>query len=358
MAGKLKIADIAQQTGLSISTVSRVLAGKSNTSPRAKALVLECARSQGALAGRTAGHPLFNQLMVFAPSRAFDKQADVFYYRMIQGIRQAVDPYDVHLSYCALEENDSDVQLFLKRMSEPMNEAAIIIGVDDPMVHEIAADLKKPCVLMNSRDLSMRLDTVLPDHRQLGEFSANYLIQQGHRKILTVMCLRRFTLERRLEGIKDAYLAHNIPFQEDRHLIETSGFSAAEAEQAMLAYLEETPAREYPTAILVGGDFMATGVIKALQSKGCSVPRDFSIMSVDGFNLATIGDIPLTSVHVPREELGVEALGLLQRRITRPNAPACNLLVGGELATGSSVRRIGRSAKTALSSKDYGLYSS
>lgn len=357
MAGKLKIAEIARQTGLSISTVSRVLAGKSNTSPQAKALVLECVRERGALDARTSGNPLFNQLMVFAPARAFDMHADIFYYRMIQGIRQAVEPFEVHVSYCALEEEGSDVPLFLKRMSEPLSEAAIIIGVDDPAIHEVAADLGKPCVLMNAADRSMRLDTVLPDHRQIGEFSANYLIRQGHRHILTMMCLRRFTLERRLEGIREAHVANNIGFDEERNLITTSGFSIAEAGQAMTAWLDAHAASEYPSAIIAGGDFMANGIIQALQARGCSVPGHISVLSIDGFNLAMVGELSLTSVHVPREELGVEALALLQRRITRPLAPVCNLMVGGKLAVGTSVRRLGRSqAKPPPDVRNHSLY--
>ena len=44
MDKKLKIADIAARTGLSPSTVSRVLAGKANTSARAREQVLACAR--------------------------------------------------------------------------------------------------------------------------------------------------------------------------------------------------------------------------------------------------------------------------------------------------------------------------
>ncbi|MFT8211652.1 MAG: LacI family DNA-binding transcriptional regulator [Symbiopectobacterium sp.] len=49
MNGKLKIKEIAAQTGLSISTVSRVLSGKFNTSEKAKQRVLTCAREYGVL---------------------------------------------------------------------------------------------------------------------------------------------------------------------------------------------------------------------------------------------------------------------------------------------------------------------
>ena len=61
---------------------------------------------------------LLNNLVVFAPQRAFDERTDIYYYRVIQSINSALMPHEVHLRYCALEENDSDANQFLARMNE------------------------------------------------------------------------------------------------------------------------------------------------------------------------------------------------------------------------------------------------
>ncbi|MEG1652614.1 MAG: substrate-binding domain-containing protein, partial [Hafnia sp.] len=71
-----------------------------------------------------------------------------------------------------------------------------------------------------------------------------------------------------------------------------------------------------------------------------------------GFNLAAIHDIPLTSVHVPRDELGEEAVRMLQRRLMQPNTPVGNLLLNGTLVIRDSVRRIRTSQNQALVQKD------
>ncbi|MSL95284.1 LacI family DNA-binding transcriptional regulator, partial [Escherichia coli] len=76
MDKKLKIADIAARTGLSPSTVSRVLAGKANTSARAREQVLACARELGVMDGMAAGRMLLNNLIIFAQQRAFDQRYD------------------------------------------------------------------------------------------------------------------------------------------------------------------------------------------------------------------------------------------------------------------------------------------
>ena len=187
------IAQIAQRTGLSISTVSRVLAGKANTSEAARARVRECARQMGVLEGMAAGRLLLNNLVVFAPQRAFDERSDIFYYRVIQSINKALAPHDVRLRYCALEEEDSDANLFLARMNEPETEAAILLGIDNPHIHDLAADIGKPCVLINCRDVKMRIPAVAPDHRLIGEAAARYLFEMGHKQIITLLCLRRYT---------------------------------------------------------------------------------------------------------------------------------------------------------------------
>ncbi len=354
MNGKLKIQEIARQTGLSISTVSRVLAGKANTSAEARRKVLECAQQNGILQGISSGRLMLNNVMVFAPQRAFDVRTDIFYYKVIQGIAAALMQHEVRIRYCGLEEQHSDGALFLEKMSDPHTEAALIIGIDDEHIHTLAADLPKPCVLINCTDRQMRLDSVSPDHQLIGDYSASYLFQQGHSHILNLQCLRRHTMELRLAGIRQAYARHHLPFDDGRHLVTTSGFGSEEAEQALSTYLNRAP---LPTAILAGGDYMAVGAVKALNKLGLSVPGDVSVMSTDGFNLAEIHDVPLTSVQVPRDELGYEAIQLLRRRMLRADAPPCNLLLHGRLAVRASVRRISPHKTTpAVSTHNHRLY--
>jgi DNA-binding LacI/PurR family transcriptional regulator len=355
MKEKLNITALARETGLSISTVSRVLAGKANTSATARSRVLAAARQKGVMNELSNGRLLLNGLLVFAPPRAFDVRTDIFYYKVIQGISQALTQHEVRLRYCGLEENDSDAALFLEKMSLPETEAALIIGIDDPRIHTLAAELHKPCVLINCRDRRMRLPSVSPHHQLIGEFSINYLFEQGHCNILTLHCLRRYTMELRMYGVREAWNMRNLAFSEERHQLIAQGFGAAESERLMSAFLSSCPPSERPSAILAGGDFMAVGAMNALQKAGLRVPQDVSVMSMDGFNLAAIHDIPLTSVHVPRDELGAEAVRMLQQRLLRPDAPVGSLLLNGTLIIRDSVRRI-RGRKNYCAVDREGLY--
>ncbi|GBU11962.1 LacI family transcriptional regulator [Enterobacterales bacterium] len=340
MNGKLKIQQIADQTGLSISTVSRVLAGKSNTSSKARDKVLECAKSQGVLNGLSVGRLMLTNIMIFAPARAFDVRSDIFYYKVIQGVLATTARHEVRVRYCAMEEENADAALFIAKMSDPLTEAALLIGIDDPHIHQLATEMGKPCVLINCYDRHMRLDSVSPDHQTMGDFACDYLFSQGHTRIVTLQCLRRHTMELRLTGIRQAFSRHHQTFNDTEHLLNTSGFGAQESELALLNYLDALPeGQPLPTAILAGGDFMASGVMAALAQRGLSVPGDISLISTDGFNLAEIHDIPLTAVLVPRDELGTEAIALLQRRMLRPDAPFTTQLLQGKLVVRHSVRK-------------------
>ncbi|WP_421355607.1 LacI family DNA-binding transcriptional regulator [Pseudocitrobacter faecalis] len=355
MEKKLKIAEIARRTGLSASTVSRVLAGKANTSPRAREQVLKAARELGVMDGMAAGRLLLNSLMIFAPPRAFDERSDVFYYRVIQSINKALAPHEVRLRYCPLEENDSDPTLFLSRMNDAETQAAVLLGIDDPHIHDLAADLGKPCVLINCRDERMRLPAISPDHRMIGAFAARYLFEMGHREVLNIMCLRRYTMEQRLAGIRESWAQHNLRFQHDKDLLNINSFSAKATEERVSEWLDAHKGQNLPTAFLVGSDFMAAGAINALRLRGLRVPQDISVMSIDGFNLAAIEDVPLTAVHVPRDELGSEAVQMLQQRLIRPDAPVGSLLLHGRLAVRESVRRV-RPGKGHTAVEREGLY--
>ncbi|MBX9444348.1 LacI family DNA-binding transcriptional regulator [Dickeya chrysanthemi] len=340
MTKNLRIRDIALQTGFSVSTVSRVLAGKSNTSEAARIRILTAARQYGVMDHLATGRLLLNSLTVFAPERAFNSRADIFYHKVLQGVLDALDSHDVRLRYCGLAENDSDASLFLEKMSSPETEGAILLGIDDSYIHALAVELNKPCVLVNCLDHKMKLSGVSPAHQLIGEFAANYLIEQGHRQILTVLCLRRYTMEWRLAGIRDAYQQHNLPFIDDLHLLTPHGFGSVETEQAVSDFLATCPQEHYPTAILAGGDFMAVGAVNALHKARLRVPQDISVMSMDGANLASIQDIPLTSVLIPREELGREAVRLLQLQLMQPERGSSNILLNGTLVIRDSVKRI------------------
>ncbi|MRS15430.1 LacI family DNA-binding transcriptional regulator [Enterobacteriaceae bacterium RIT691] len=352
MPGKLKMDQIAAATGYSVSTVSRVLAGKSYTSERAREAIVACARKLGVLDELACGRLLINGIAVFAPARTFTARGDVFYQEVTRGIADAVAPHDVYLTFCGLEEQDADIRVFLEKASHKNINAIIIIGTDDATVFKLVATLGKPCVLINSNDNERLLDAVSPDHRAIGFSAMRYVFEQGHRRVLCLSTLRRETFYARLDGIKEACRRYRVPFNPQQNLIVTEGFTAEESEQALSRWLEQTPRTEWPEVIFPGSTSMTLGVQRVLKRLGLRVPEDISLITTDfNWRLETEMAKSVTGITVPCRELGVEAVHLLQNRLNRQEASVLNVLLQGKLQDAGTVSNATRhTARVAMES--------
>ena len=340
MVAKFKMQDIAKKTGYSLSTVSRVLSGTAYASGKARDAIIDCARELGVLDQLGSGRLLMKGIVVFAPNRAFTPSGDAFYHEVMSGIAEAVEHYNIHLTYCGLEEDHSDINIFLEKTNNKNVNAVIIIGVDDPTIHKLAATINKPCVLVNSQDHQMLLDSVSPDHPATGYGAVNHLFEEGHRWILTITCMRRKTFYKRLEGIREAYRTYHVDFKPDYNLIITEGLSDKEAEHMLEQWLKVHPREVWPEAIFCQGKRMVIGVQRVLQRYGLLVPKDISLIATDYVLPQEIETkTPVTSLTIPCHELGTEAVHLLQTRFTRPEAPVFNLLLKGKLEVHGSVAR-------------------
>lgn len=338
MTGKLKIKEISELTGLSQSTVSRVLAGKSNVSSLAKEKVFSHARHMGILRDIPASRLLMNSLLVCAPPNAFTPHGDHYYYEVIQGIISETSRYDVHIQKCPLDINEADTALFLRSVSQPEVDAVIIIGIDDDSLYRLAAESKKPVVTINARDKKMRLDCVSPDHYSLGYSAASYLLEKGHRKVLLFTDLRRETMIQRLDGFKRACQDNHLVFDESEHLLVTKGYGEPEAQANFKKYLQQKSKSELPSAILCGGGAIARAVLGELKNHQLQVPEDISIMSCAySHQMDQIKLLGLTAAYQPCRELGAEAVSILQSRLTREVSHRFNLLLQGSIYVGNSV---------------------
>ena len=161
---------------------------------------------------------------------------------------------------------------------------------------------------------SFRLDNA-------GAFRAvtRHLIGLGHRRILFLMRPGRRTIERRREGWQDALIQHGIAVTEEM-LVPVDDWIPDLAVQAIAQRIRER-GLDF-TAILAAGDSLAAGAIVGVQQAGYTVPGDVSIMGIDDLPQAAFLTPPLTSMHVPKREIGMVALDLLRDGLSGPPMPA------------------------------------
>jgi len=75
---------------------------------------------------------------------------------------------------------------------------------------------------------------------------------------------------------------------------------------------------ELPTAIVAANDMMSLGAMRELRAAGVSIPRDVSIIGFDDIAFAALAEPPLTTICLPRVELGRRAVEALLATIEHP----------------------------------------
>jgi DNA-binding LacI/PurR family transcriptional regulator len=87
------------------------------------------------------------------------------------------------------------------------------------------------------------------------------------------------------------------------------------AESGSDAVRELLTSKDLPTAVLCSNDLTAIGVIRTLAQSGLRVPEDVSVVGADDIPLSQLMTPPLTTVHIPRQELGRIAFAVIQRML-------------------------------------------
>ncbi len=170
--------------------------------------------------------------------------------------------------------------------------------------------------------------SILLDLEKAGFLAARHLIEHGHRRIGMISApLSWPNFQDAHKGYQRA-LAESQPTHEPSLVIETPTFSLESGYQAALQMLAlENP----PSAVFVSGDLMAAGAIRALKERGKRIPEDIAIVSKDNIELAALMDPPLTTVNLPSYQMGVEAMNMLTRLISKKRLEKKRVTLESEL---------------------------
>jgi LacI family transcriptional regulator len=170
---------------------------------------------------------------------------------------------------------------------------------------------KVPFVLLGRHFDVVESDYVITDEIQ-GAFSAtDYLIKKGHKKILFINGPNYISsAKERLVGYKQALQEHAVLF--DKSLVKEGALKMEDGYRIMKQILS---AGTKFTAVFAYCDFVVLGVMQALEEAKLKIPEDIAIVGYDDVAFARFLQVPLTTVHIPKYELGKEAMKLLKKKI-------------------------------------------
>ncbi len=94
--------------------------------------------------------------------------------------------------------------------------------------------------------------------------------------------------------------------------------------------------QERPTVVFCGSDLIAMGAMSALERFGVEIPDDISVIGIDDIPFAFLARPPLTTIRVPREQVGVVAFEALEKMLKKKRRQGADHYVETELVVRSS----------------------
>ncbi|HEX2915784.1 MAG TPA: LacI family DNA-binding transcriptional regulator [Chloroflexia bacterium] len=329
---KIPLAEIAQLAGVSPSTVSRVLNNKAQTissevQQRVMAAVAELSPDKE-LVRRTIDHVSLFTSWILDPSN------DSFYTGVLTGIEAECKKQGIHFSYTHLDLDLESIDFILDKVNQNHIDGLIFAAPDNRKLLEDVIKNRLPAVVINSRFADLPLDTFLPDNFNGTSLAINYLIRQGHRRILHLSDLKRATIRLRLTAYRNALEEAGIEY-DPKLVVKIGDISVPEAYEGMKNFLNSNPPDF--TAVFCGNDLTAIGAMKALREANLRIPEDVSVVGFDDIAFAQFTDPPLTTVRVEREAIGAKALQGLIDRVNNPNQVPYSLEIACKLIERESV---------------------
>lgn len=303
MKSNITITQIAQESGVSVATVSRFLNGKVPVSADKKARIEAVVRKYDFTPNALARGLISKRTMtlgVILPDITNPYFATIF-----QEVQRcaAEEGYSVYLCNTRFHHGDSPIDEtgYFRMMMDKKVDGILIIGGQldmvepNPAYKEALNKLAASIPVVAAGRAIPGVDCIFLDSENgSGVVTAyNYLASLGHKHIAFAGGQPGVTItETRLEAYKKAAASSGSAVQED--LISLSDYYLPDGYQAAEALLtRETPF----TAVISMNDNVALGAIRAFADHGLSVPRDVALISCDRFYFADYTMPRLTSIH-------------------------------------------------------------
>ncbi len=304
---------LADQIGLSVSTVSRILSGQASRyriSPRTAERVLAKARRL-----RIAPNPLARGLKVnktLTIGLVIPDISNPFF----AGIARSVETEAASRGYstilCDTQDDTGREKEAIRVLRDRKVEGLVICPVGQSSQHlRIFESDPVPIVLVDRYFSDLKVPFVASDNVRGAYEATRYLLARGHRRIACIQGLAGTSPNTlRIRGYRLALADHRVPFRSS--LIVGNSFSLQNGYDQTRRLLDQRPDL---TAIFAFSNLIALGALRALSENRRSVPKDISVLCFDDQPYCAYLAPPMTTIEQNNAELGRRAVTLLFDRI-------------------------------------------
>lgn len=324
---------LADILGVSTSSVSLALNGKPGISEETRNNILDAAKYYG-LKSRKKKELSSNFInLVIYKKHGLVYGTTEFFTGVMEGATYEATHlgYNLQISYFYANQSIED-QLQLIQSS---TSAGIILLATEMLDEDIRyfQSIHRPLVLLDS-NFELYPFSSVSINNYLGAYNAaEYLISKGHTKLGILgssVVINNFN--ERHNGFMNAVSNHPNCTCE---MIPVSSTTDG-AYYDMSEFLDRNP--KLPTALFADNDIIAVSCVRALKEHGYTLPDDISIMGFDDIPVLYVTSPKLTTIHVPKEQLGQVAVLLLHRILTEGVDYGLKAKVGTTLVERDSVK--------------------
>lgn len=314
---------------MSTATVSKVINGRYGIAPatvlRVQTVIDELGY-ESSLVARSLRSSRTNVVGILV------EEFEPFSAEILKGVSQAIGGTGYELLAYSAGGRTGDIlgweRRYLSRLGGTLIDGAILVT---PTVVEPGGSV--PVVAIDAHVGSSGMPTVDSDNFGGAVAATEHLIGLGHRRIGFLGGRPDLESSRlREKGYRTALAGAGIPV--DPQLVRVGGYRRATAE-APAQQLLSLPER--PTAIFAANDLSAIATMEVARGLGLAIPEDLSVVGFDNVPESAMTTPQLTTINIPIQRMGSEALRLLITLLDGTDAPNTHVRVPTELVERASV---------------------
>ncbi|MCI8483094.1 MAG: LacI family transcriptional regulator [Lachnospiraceae bacterium] len=321
---KVTTRDIAEELGISQSTVSMILSGRPGVSftPETVKKVKETAAAMGyskpMAAEKIKERALEHTIIILCPMIT-----NGYYSMMIHSITEYARNYGYTVLTASTDRDAANEDIYLELLNQTRLAGLVSLYPLNRIQKLDALSKIVPVISVGDKPPSCRFDSVELDSKKPGCMIGEYLISLGHTRITYISTpIRSKEISRinRLEGVKNSFRNYGIPEDQlevryprqslfDQYSRENAEYQNG-YDQTIRALEEGTNS----TAFIGNNDMVAFGIMAALSDRGYRIPKDYSVCGFDNISLSAMPQISLTTIDHAAMQKGKEAVNMIYRK--------------------------------------------
>lgn len=324
-SNKISMKEIAQLSGVSIATVSRIINENGRYSDETRQRVMDIISKYQYETNSIAKSLRMNKsqtIGVLVPDINNE-----FFSVIVQEIERFFFDLGYSTIICNTAKSAEKEKEYLKILDSKMVDGLVCISGQEEVLTDVLKR-KVPIVCIDRRPkIDSNVACIASDHYAGGFMATEKLIQKGCRRILVLTKQQNLSsVNERLNGFSDAMLKHNLMLGKEQYVAIHSDHNNLDAAKQKVQQLIENKMRF--DGIFATNDWLGLGALLALQENGIQVPDEVKIVGFDNDTISKYCNPPLTTINQDKAALADKASGILLEMIEgkTPNGEQQQLL--------------------------------